>query len=427
MMEASVRKGGARIGVVITRLGEEDGVSLESEKWVQVLTESGHSCFYLTGAAPQPDARHWVVPEADFRHPEILEIYAAAFSLRLRPPEVTRRIHLLKDSLKQRLYEFVAEFGIDLLLVENALSIPLNLPLGLALTEFIAETGNVVIAHHHDMFWERKRFLSNCVWDYLNMAFPPHLPSVHHVVINSSAANQLSLRSGISATLIPNVMDFDHPPAAKDLYARGLRNDVGLQAGENFFLQPTRVVARKGIEHAIELIRRLGLPARLVISHASGDEGYSYERHVRMFAELLEVPVTFVSEIIRRERGQSADGRRIYALDDAYQEADFVTYPSSLEGFGNAFLEAVYHRRPILVNNYSIFAIDIKPKGFRVVEFDGHITEDTVAQVRQWLADPALVAEIAEHNYRLGARHYSYRMLGRRIEMLLEMCLGEAR
>jgi glycosyltransferase involved in cell wall biosynthesis len=368
-----------------------------------------------------------LVPEADFRHPEILEIYAAAFSLRLRPPDVTRRIHLLKDTLKQRLYEFVAEFGIDLLLVENALSIPLNLPLGLALTEFIAETGNVVIAHHHDMFWERKRFLSNCVWDYLNMAFPPHLPSIHHVVINSSAANQLSLRSGISATLIPNVMDFDHPPPAKDFYTRDLRADVGVQEGERFFLQPTRVVARKGIEHALELIRRLGLPARLVISHASGDEGYSYERHVRMFAELLEVPVTFVSGLIRRERGLGPDGRRIYALEDAYQEADFVTYPSSLEGFGNAFLEAVYHRRPILVNNYSIFAIDIKPKGFRVVEFDGHITEDTVAQVRRLLADPDLVAEIAEHNYRLGSRHYSYGMLRRRIETLLETCLGEAR
>jgi hypothetical protein len=185
------------------------------------------------------------------------------------------------------------------------------------------------------------------------------------------------------------------------------------------------VVARKGIEHSIELIRRLGLPARLVISHASGDEGYSYERHVRLFAELLDVPVTFVSEIIRRERGTGPDGRRIYSLRDAYQEADLVTYPSSLEGFGNAFLEAVYYRRPILVNSYSIFAIDIKPKGFRVIEFDGHIAEETIAHARKVLGDPDLTAEIVEHNFRLGRRHYSYEMLRRRIEALLAVCMGE--
>jgi glycosyltransferase involved in cell wall biosynthesis len=426
MTKAARRKRGYRIGVILTRLGEDDGVSLEVDKWVGVLEGLGHECFFFTGAAPAPGDRIRIVPEADFRHPEILEVYAAAFSLRARPPEITRRIHLLKDLLKERLFAFVAELGVDLLLVENALSIPLNLPLGMAITEFVAETGSVVIGHHHDMFWERQRFLSNCVWDYLNMSFPPHLPSVHHVVINSSAANQLSLRTGISATIIPNVMDFEHPAPPRDAYSRGLRSEVGLEQGEYLFLQPTRVVPRKGIEHAIELIRRLGLPARLVISHASGDEGYSYERHVRLFAELLEVPVVFVSDIIRRERGAAPDGRRIYALRDAYLEADLVSYPSSLEGFGNAFLEAVYYRRPILVNNYSIYALDIKPKGFRVVEFDGHITEETIAQVRRLLSDPALAAEIGEHNFRVGRRHYSLGMLGRRIEALLEVCLGEA-
>lgn len=419
------RKRGYRIGVILTRLAEEDGVSLETLKWVGVLEGLGHECTYLAGAAPRPDDHIRLVPEVDFRHPEILGVYAAAFSLRNRPPEMTRQIHLLKDHLKDCLYAFVAELGLDLLLVENALAIPLNIPLGMAIAEFIAETGIVTIAHHHDLFWERQRFLTNCVWDYLNMAFPPHLPSIHHVVINSSAANQLSLRTGISATLIPNVMDFERPAPIRDAYSRAIRGEVGLQDGEFLFLQPTRVVARKGIEHAIELVRRLGLPARLIVSHASGDEGYSYERHVRLFAELLDVPVTFVSEIIRRERGSRADGRPIYALSDAYLEADLVTYPSTLEGFGNAFLEAVYYRRPILVNNYSIYATDIRPKGFRVVEFEGHITEDTIAQVRRVCGDPALGAEIGEHNFRLGRRHYSFGMLRRRIAALLEVCLGE--
>ena len=125
---------------------------------------------------------------------------------------MTDQIHELRRASQEEIRAFVKQFDIDLLIVENALAIPMNIPLGLALTEFIAETGFPVIAHHHDFYWERQRFLVNCVGDYLRMAFPPDLPSIRHVVINSLAASELSLRTGISATVIPNVMDFDHPP-----------------------------------------------------------------------------------------------------------------------------------------------------------------------------------------------------------------------
>ncbi len=101
-----------------------------------------------------------------------MPIQVAAFSLPTRPTEITSRIHKLTAHLKEQLYAFVRDFQIELLVVQNALAIPMNIPLGIALTELIAETAMPTIAHHHDFFWERKRFLTNCVWDYLNMAFP---------------------------------------------------------------------------------------------------------------------------------------------------------------------------------------------------------------------------------------------------------------
>jgi len=414
-----------RIGFVSTRFAGTDGVSLETAKWAEVLEHLGHDCFYLAGASDRPSDKSHIVPEALFTHPDIRKIYTTAFSQRTRPLEITRLIHQLKDYLKEQLHAFVRDFGIELLISQNALAIPMNIPLGLALTEFIAETGFPTIAHHHDLFWERKRFLVNCVWDYLNMAFPPHLPSIRHVVINSSAANQLSLRTGISSLLVPNVMDFDRPPPPPDEYASDVRPALGIAPDEFFFLQPTRVVQRKGIEHAIELVNRLGMKARLVISHAAGDEGDAYEHRVRDFADLLDVPTNFVSDIIKDQRGTTRDGRKIYTLGDVYPHADLVTYPSDIEGFGNAFLEAIYYRRPIVVNNYSIFDMDIKPKGFRVIEFDGYITDDTVRQVRQMLQKPRLAQEMTVHNYRLACRHYSYATLERRLQTLIADCFGE--
>jgi len=414
-----------RVGVVSTRLASTDGVSLEAEKWSVVLGRLGHQCFYFAGLSDRDPALSYVVPEAHFAHPMIEKIYDAAFQNRTRARSLTGEIHDLAEHLKDQLYEFTKRFDLHMLLIENALAIPLNIPLGLALTEFISETGIPTIAHHHDLYWERRRFLVNCVWDYLDMCFPPRLPHVRHVVINSPAAAQLSYRRGISARLIPNVMNFDSPPPKPDAYASTVRADLGIKDGEYFFLQPTRVVRRKGIEHAIELVRRLRLPARLVISHAGGDEGDAYERHLRTFSSLLDISTRFVSDIISDRRGTTPDGRKVYSLWDVYPFADMVTYPSLLEGFGNAFLESVYFRKPIVVNDYTIYAIDIKPKGFRAIELDGFITDEAVAEVEKVLETPSMAVEMAEHNFQLAKRFYSFAFLEHQLQGLLQSFTGE--
>jgi glycosyltransferase involved in cell wall biosynthesis len=167
------------------------------------------------------------------------------------------------------------------------------------------------------------------------------------------------------------------------------------------------------------------MPARLVISHASGDEGDAYEKHLRSFSRLLDISTIFVSDIISDQRGRMADGRKVYSLWDVYPFADIITYPSLLEGFGNAFLESVYFRRPIVVNDYTIYAIDIKPKGFRAVELDGFITDEAVSQVVKVLKNPSIAAEMTEHNYQLAKRFYSFAFLEHQLEGLLQSFTGE--
>ncbi len=399
------------IGIISTRIAGTDGVSLETEKWADVLEKEGFSCFYLAGELDRPPERSIVVAEAHFTHPDIQGIYRDCFDREIRQRRTTEKLHRLKNLLKDHLETFVRRFDLGLLLIENALTIPLNIPLGVALTEFIMETGIPTIAHHHDFYWERDRFTNNAVADYLSLAFPPNLPSIRHVVINSHASTQLSLRTGISALVCPNVMDFANPPEPPDDYAADVRQALGLEDDELLILQPTRVVQRKGIEHAIELVHRLGRKAKLIISHASGDEGYDYELRLRDYSDLMGVNTLFVSDIINEHRGTTDDGRKIYTLEDIYPFADLVTYPSTFEGFGNAFLEAVYFRKPIVVNNYSIYHKDIKPKGFQVIEIDGYVTEEAVQKACWVLNDQRLCKRMVDHNYELGRRYFSYEVL----------------
>ncbi|MBL0713993.1 MAG: glycosyltransferase family 4 protein [Desulfosarcina sp.] len=403
------------VGIISTRIAGTDGVSLEIEKWARVLEDDGLNCFYFAGELDRPDDRSYRCPEAHFTHPAVKDVYLDCFDLNVRKRETTDKLHALKNGLKDHLEAFINKFDIGLILVENALTIPLNIPLGVALTEFIAETGIPTIAHHHDFYWERDRFTINAINDYLCLAFPPNLPSIHHVVINSHAGTQLSLRTGISAVVCPNVMDFDNPPAPPDEYAADVRASLGLADDELLVLQPTRVVQRKGIEHAIELVGRLGLKAKLVISHASGDEGYDYELRLREYSEIMKVDTLFVSDIINEHRGLTEDGRKICPLEDIYPHADLVTYPSTFEGFGNAFLEAIYFRKPIVVNNYSIYHKDIKPRGFQVIEIDGYVTEEAVQKTHSILTDERLRKRMVARNYKLGQKFFSFGVLKRQL------------
>lgn len=109
---------------------------------------------------------------------------------------------------------------------------------------------------------------------------------------------------------------------------------------------------------------------------------------------------------------------------DAYQQSDLVTYPTQLEGFGNALLEAVYCRKPVVTTAYRILRTDIQPKGFKFIEFDEYFGGEFLDKVRQVLLDPTLAEEMVQHNFEIARRHYSYKNLENRLVALLEQ-LGD--
>jgi glycosyltransferase involved in cell wall biosynthesis len=409
------------IGFISTRLAGTDGVTLETMKWAQVCRKLGHKVAFCAGQLDPELQPSKLVPEAHFTHPEIVAIQQKCFGVLIRSSETTEQVHAMRRKLKTAVAEFVQQFSIDVLVPENVLTIPMNLPLGLAVTEFIAESGIHTIAHHHDFYWERQRFLITAVQDILDAAFPPSLPSIRHVVINTPARRELAQRKGVPASLIPNVFDFDTPPAPADEYARDVREQLGLKPEDILILQPTRVVARKGIEHAIEFVHRLKEPrAKLVVSHSAGDEGMEYYKWLGDLAQAEGVDVRFVANRFSETRKVDEQGQKIYTLWDIYPHADLVTYPSVYEGFGNALLEAIYFRKPILVNRYSVYMIDIEPLGLQTITMDGYVTHAVVEQARKVLGDPELRARMADHNFTVAKKHFSLAVLRRRLHNLLE-------
>jgi len=408
------------IGFVSTRFAGTDGVSLEASKWAQVLEGDGHTCFWFAGELEREPHKSFLVPPAHFQSKQNQWINTQVFGRLERNPHTTELIHLYRSYIKSQLYEFIDKFNIDLLVAENALTIPLHIPLGLALAEIIVEKRIPTIAHHHDFYWERTRFAVNGINDYLGMAFPPRLPGMQHVVINTDAQEQLALRTGIAANIIPNVLDFANPPQVQPERAQAFRAAIGLAPADKMILQPTRIIRRKGIEHAIELVKQLDDPCyKLVVTHEAGDEGFEYAQWLQEYARERQVDLRLAKVRLADPWMNASPSPEMHTLWDIYPGADLITYPSSVEGFGNALLEAIYFKKPVLINRYSTFVRDIEPLGFDLITMNGYLPRQAVQQTQAILGSEVLRDRMVTHNFELARRHYSYEVLRRQLRTLL--------
>jgi glycosyltransferase involved in cell wall biosynthesis len=418
------------IGFISTRFCGTDGVTLETSKWAQVFQRNGYPCFWFAGELDRDPSTSYLAPEAHFLSEVNQEINDAVVGSAYRMVETSDLIHAQSQILKRHLYRFLQKFDIDVVVAENILSLPMQIPLGLALTEVIAETQIPTIAHHHDFYWERDRYLVNGVGDHLQGSFPPKLNNIAHMVINTAAREELSRRCGIMAMVVPNVLDFHHPPKVDMDAARSFRDYIGVKADDLVVLQPTRVVQRKGIEHAINLVHALGRPnAKLVISHQAGDEGFEYAKWLKTFARSLNVDLMFVETHLDDPWGTygRSHSRKFpeFSLYDVYPGANFVTYPSLCEGFGNGLLEAIYFKKPVLVNRYATYVTDIEPLGFDLVSIDGFLTQQAVERVNQLIDSPHLRRQMTGRNYNIARTHYSYQNLQDQLNGAMTQLLGD--
>jgi len=250
------------------------------------------------------------------------------------------------------------------------------------------------------------------------------IPHAKHAVINKHGREILKEKFNISSLVVPNVMDFSEPYGELDDYNKGLPKAIGLKETDIPLFQITRIVKRKGIETALELLHRLeDKNIKLVITGSAADDdrkGYYRELINIIDKRKLNDQVIFAHHRILNNRDLTADKKNIYSLSDAYAHALACTYFSTYEGFGNAFVEAVLAKTPIFVNNYKpVFWPDIGSKGFKVVMLeDSVITDKALAEMEKIIHNKKLQKEIGEYNYNLGKLLFSYEVLHEKLEIL---------
>jgi glycosyltransferase involved in cell wall biosynthesis len=437
-----------RIGIVIGRIGGIDGVALETEKWIEVLERMGHEVLVLTGVLQRELKNVTLLPELDFHHPlTVRQQRDAFFYQKTTNNSLANRLERETAYIEKEILTWMVTNKIELLLPENACALPCHLTMGWALKNIIKKTQIPTITHDHDFCWERgDRYKSKFAFvkKLIKEAFPPHQSNIRHAVINSAAKDYLKTKFDMDSVVVPNVMDFEKPYAQRDLFNEDLPNQLGFKRTDILLFQITRIVRRKGIETAIELVKRLENPnIKLIITGGAIDDhnsayycelvdmvedlklndhiffGHEHFSTYRRLGkrQLIDFPEKKVEKLLKRHTGP-----KIYSLEDAYSFAQACTYFSTYEGFGNAFVEAVLAKKPIFVNNYKpVYMPDIGNKGFKTVMIeDGNLTDTAVDEIAQILKNSDLAQDIAEHNFELGRKYFSYEVLEEKLQNLIK-------
>jgi glycosyltransferase involved in cell wall biosynthesis len=256
--------------------------------------------------------------------------------------------------------------GADIVVVENACSLPLNPAATEALVGVLQ--GRRAILRHHDLPWQRERFAEIG-------GLPPDDPQWLHVTINELSRGDLAAR-GITATTIPNTFDVDAAAGDRD----GARVAVGVAADELLLVQPTRAIGRKNVAAGVALAEALGATYWLL---GPTEEGYDAE-----LARVLDAAAS--RTVFGRPPGLT--------IADVYAASDAVVLPSTWEGFGNATIESAIHRRPLAIHPYPV-AREIAAYGFRWFPMDDP------EPLRAWLKAPD--ETVLELNHAIAARHFS--------------------
>ncbi len=355
--------------VLSFRLGGTDGVSIVADTWISALHRLG---FEVRTVAGEGDVDVVLPDLAIGRWPD------GAAGLHGSAAATDAEIDRLATELEAALD------GVDLVIVENMGSIPMNLPASIALAT--ARAGAPTIWHHHDPAWQRDRYA-----DVTELPPRELVPSGQwrHVTINELTAEEFRDR-GFDAVTIRNGFDIHTPLGDRERE----RQRLGFSDDEVVMVHPVRAIERKNIPLALDCAEQLGATYWLT---GPPEEG---------FAPTLD---SLLSDA--RQRGMKVVHAPSASLADMYAASDVVVFPSTWEGFGNPPVDAAIHRRPAIVSRYPV-AEELRRLGFHW--FD---PQDLDA-LRSWQEHPDV--GLLDHNRAVAESHLSLEVMESALQTLLD-------
>ncbi len=338
------------------RLGGSDGVSIVARFWARILTNNGWDVVTIAGEGPVD------------RIVSGLEIGAVS-------PPMFGDVEASVDDA-------------DLVIVENLLTIPMNLPASAVVAEVLR--GRAALIHHHDPPWQRPRF------EHVT-ELPLDDPEWQHVTINRLTERQYADR-GITAHTIYNPFDTHEPAGDRERERKRVLGDLGMTDHDPVLIShPVRAIERKNVPLALDICRQLAADTgRAAVYWLPGPTEEGYDATLQQLVSNAGLPVIRSTPT---------------SMPDLYAASDLVVFPSKWEGFGNVPVEASIHRRPVVVGDYPV-AHELAELGFE------WFSPSDRAEIAHAVTDPSAYADQADRNHGVVDEFLSVKVVGDQMKSL---------
>ncbi len=318
---------------------EMGGVENVLRDQANMLVAAGHEVKVVTGAGADPQEGYEVVRVEEMA-PDFP--YNKAVRAVLDKGQMDQGFNFYRSKLIDALDAAMSD--VNLTIVHNIFTVHFNLPLTRALHDLAPRYK--MIAWTHDLTVTNPDYtLPNPNQAPWNLMRTPSKDVIYVATSDLRAAElKIHLKFSASPQIIPNMVDPARlfgctPDVRKALLA------LEIPWRDFVFLLPARIMVRKNIEFAIEVVKELIAQGRnpLLLVTAGPVRGSASAEHYGAFMrqtvpEELERNIIFVSDYF-----PVTDE----ALRDLYLLSDCLFFPSRNEGFGLPILEAALHRLPV--------------------------------------------------------------------------------
>ncbi len=427
---------GKKVLMLHFRVGRTDGVSLEIINWKKAMERKGAEV--RTGSGVVNVGADFVIQglehELDEESAWIRKTSLGPKLNKVEEEKFKERFYKKVEEIEKGLMAVFGTYQPDLLIVSNIFSVGENVAAAVALTNCLDVFGTRTIAIHHDFYWESNRygelsceFIKKMVEEYL----PIKRKWVAHACINSLAQKELWERKRIEASVIYDNIDFDQKEWESPKELEEVMRERGLKENDLMVLQATRVVRRKNIELAIDLVAEMNLDkyktklagVNEVVLVLAGYAEKREEKYLEMlidYAKSKKVKMILLADVVG-------------GLEEVYPMADAVSYPSEFEGFGNQFLEAVFAKKVVAMFEYPVFKSDIGGKGFEIVSLGDKLApyenlkkipkvmmEKAASELIDILMEESEYRRIVEKNFELGKKYFSTEVAMKKFEEIIK-------
>ena len=396
------------IGIILPEIGGFSSVSLEFNKWHRVMPDLGHKIFIITGKSRSffnnVTVMSDIFPENDFN----MNFSSKLLELTDEDTADINDFEQLAYRIEAIIHNWVDTNQLDLLIVENYFSIPINLPVSYALYILFQKVSIKKIVKHHDAFYRNnveKLSPSIFIKKVMLSCFPIDGENILHISSNRLIKSYLKEKCHVDSIIIPYVINFKESLTLSNSPLSNLNDTFEIQLSDKILMNFSDLLPSTGFDQILQLLENIQDDSFKIISVVREHRDYlDYYDYLTQKIEHLNLSSRII--LIKEESLLTKD---FVNIDYLFTFAKGILCLDHGVGFGQPLHMGIRHKCPLLFCTQSqLDWLELSDLGCKLVNISDKLNAQDIVLINRHIN---MDVDWGEVNYGLMKQYYSMSFL----------------